>query len=105
MAEINRGAQTSKVFPHFVRNLGGLLESTQRQKFTMKLKNFAKSFIGALIGVLIYQMFFDISDPFQNIWLNYLAEIVLLIFFVSIGLVTVHFLFNKFLLLESKENA
>lgn len=71
----------------------------------MKLKDFAKSFVGALIGVLIYQLFFDISDPFQNYWLNYLAEMALMSLFIFVGLVSVHLLVNKFSLLESKENA
>lgn len=65
----------------------------------MKRKDFARNFVGAFFGVLIYQSFFDISDPFQNYWVNYLVDIALISIFVFAGLMSVRLLVNRFSLL------
>ena len=64
-------------------------------------KRIYQEFCWTFIGVLIYQLFFDISDPFQNYWVNYLVDIAIMSLFVVVGLLPVQLLDNKLSLFES----
>ena len=69
----------------------------------MKRKELVKNFIGAFIGVLVYNFLFDIPDLFQNYWANYFTEIILIALFAFIGILVVGFFINKFSLFQIKE--
>ncbi|HET8865180.1 MAG TPA: hypothetical protein VFM80_05735 [Gracilimonas sp.] len=70
----------------------------------MKRKEFIKSFAGAFIGVVVYQLFFTISDTFQNFWANYLTDIILMGVCVFAGILLIDFFINKFSLFSTEDN-
>jgi len=71
----------------------------------MKWKEYIKSFLGILIGIMFYEFFIDISEPFQNTWANYFTEIGILLACIYGGIGIVTFLSNKYSHFQTKENA
>ena len=69
----------------------------------MKLKDFAENFIGAIIGVVSYKLFLDISEPFQQYWANYLAELALITLCVFLGILLVRLIVRNFFFNKSQE--
>lgn len=71
----------------------------------MKLKDFAENFVGAIIGVVSYKLFLDLSEPFQHYWANYLAELTLLTICVFLGILLVRLIVRNFLFNKSQETS
>ena len=71
----------------------------------MKLKDFAENFIGAIIGVVSYNLLLDISEPFQTYWANYLAELALISICVFLGILLVQLIVRNLSFYESEEKA
>ncbi len=61
----------------------------------MKTKQFIQSFFGALLGIIVYESFLDIEDPFENYWSNYILEVGLMILCIFAGLFVVNLIFKK----------
>lgn len=70
-----------------------------------KLLEFGKSFFGALIGILIYESVFNFDEPFDNYWMNYFAELILMIGCVIVGIMLVRFLVNRLSLFGDGDDA
>ena len=61
----------------------------------MKRKEYFKSFLGIFIGIMFYEFFIDMSDPFQNAWANYFTEIAVILTCVYGGIGIITFLSTK----------
>ena len=70
----------------------------------MKRRELFKNFVGAFIGVMIYELIFDITDPFQNYWANYFTDIALIGICVFVGIVLVGFFMKKYSPVPTDEN-
>lgn len=44
----------------------------------MEIRSAIRNFIAAFIGVGLYKLFFEISDPFAGYWSNFLLEAALI---------------------------
>jgi len=71
----------------------------------MKRIEYIKSFLGIFIGILFYEFFIDISEPFQNVWANYFTEIGILLACIYGGIGIVTLLTNNYSHSQAKENA
>ncbi|MEP1150322.1 MAG: hypothetical protein ABJI69_13980 [Balneola sp.] len=71
----------------------------------MKRQELFKNFIGAFVGVVIYELVFDITDPFQNYWANYVNDIALIGICIFVGIVLVGFLMKKYIGDSSEEKS
>lgn len=71
----------------------------------MKAKRFFKSFFGAFIGVIIYKLFFEISDPFDSYWANFLSEAALIGICIFIVMMIISLLTGDLSLSDSNEKA
>lgn len=71
----------------------------------MKRQELFKNFIGAFVGVVIYELVFDITDPFQNYWANYFTDIALIGICIFVGIVLVGFLMRKYSPGSTEENS
>ncbi|MFY0685142.1 MAG: hypothetical protein JXR20_11355 [Balneola sp.] len=71
----------------------------------MKRQELFKNFIGAFVGVVIYELVFDITDPFQNYWANYVTDIALIGICIFVGIVLVGFLMKKYIGDPSEEKS
>ncbi len=71
----------------------------------MKWKAFFQSFIGALIGIFVFEFFFEELEPFQSYWANYITELALLFTCISGGIFLTNTVTKKISFFQKEENS
>lgn len=68
-----------------------------------KAIEFFKSFFGAFIGIIFYETVFDFEGPFEQYWVNYVTDILLMGSCIILGIIGVNFVVKQFNNLNSEK--
>ncbi len=68
-------------------------------------KQFTQSFLGAFIGIIVYEAFLNFEEPFDTYWANYTTELGLTILCIFSGVFMVGLILEKISIFNSKTKA
>lgn len=69
-----------------------------------KLVEFGKSFVGAIIGIILYELIFDFNDPYDEPWKNELADLAFIGICIFVGIWSVKYVVEKTSIFGDKES-